>query len=271
MRTVNFSFSSSMCEEFISQQTRSRNTARLFDCRQNMSTCFECPDVLLSLCVICVFATLKVKQCWKYDNTGPPHFFYLNEQPRLKCKATHPHINTRSIMQDTEWLLQRMARLTDACSPDDAAAAPGASPATAEALVREAHRSFTGTYWTTHAVNRCSSFQHNPGVGQKTRNSTKRLKSEYLHEACQEWPHLLREVPGAAGRPAKFLRRTLHVDRMQEVIASVCAGNDTHTVADVFGTWDDWKWPEEQPGETSWDSLLQGETSQCSQQIPHVQ
>ena len=159
-----------------------------------------------------------------------------------------------------------MARLTDTSSPDDAVAAPGASPHTAETLVREAHRSMTNTYLTTHAVNRFS-FLHNPGVSTRTRNSTKRLRSEYLQEACQEWPHLLREVPGAAGRAAKFLRRSLDVDRMQEVITSVCAGHDAVTVADVFGAWDDWKWPEEQPGETSWDSLLQGRSLQSSQQI----
>ena len=53
---------------------------------------------------------------------------------------------------------------------------------------------------------------------------------------------------------------------MQEVITSVCAGADA-VIADVFGTWDDWKWLEEQPGETSWDSLLQGRSLQCSRQI----
>ena len=156
-------------------------------------------------------------------------------------------------LQDTQWFLQRMARATDANSPDeDSSATPVTTSQNAEALVLETHRGLTTKYLTTHAVNRFSA-QNNPGVGRRQSKSNKRLRSECLQEACRAWPHLLREVP--AGKASKFERRAVRVDHMNQILEAVC---DDLDVQEVFGAWDDWKWPEEAPGEATWDSMCEG-------------
>ena len=85
-------------------------------------------------------------------------------------------------------------------------------------------------------------------VGQRQSKSNKRLRSECLQEACRAWPHLLRGSAGGKGFQVE--RRAVHVNHMNQILEAVC---DDLGVQEVFGTWDDWRWPEETPGEATWD------------------
>ena len=154
-------------------------------------------------------------------------------------------------------MLHRMARLTEAATPDDmqadgAVAPPRAAGCQAEALVREVHQRLDKNFFAPFAVDRLSLI-HNPGVGSKAKSSTKRLRSECLQDAIAAWPHLIRQAPDTVGGRMKFQRRMCHVAVMENILAEL-----TDEPAQVFGDWSTWAWPREATGEAVWDSFYEG-------------
>ncbi|CAJ1383870.1 unnamed protein product [Effrenium voratum] len=143
--------------------------------------------------------------------------------------------------KDTKWLLQRMARATTAASPDelrDNAPQPiGGAPAEsfgqagavgqAQRLVLETHAAISVEFFTPHLINR-TAVPSNPGTAS--------LKSK------------------GGEAILRFQRRPLVVDRVDDALRRSCESPE-----DVFGSWSDWKWPETQPAEPSWDELCDGQ------------
>ena len=165
------------------------------------------------------------------------------------------------VLEDTQWFLRRMARLTDATTPDVDSDPSGPAEdiadteiVQAEKLVREVHAAMTGPFFPPYTVNRFAAVS-NPGVGQKTKGSTKRLRSECLQDASLRWPHLVRTVLQPAGKSLKFQRRSVNVVKMERTLGSLC-----DAPCEVFGTWEQWAWPEDVTGEASWDPFCSGET-----------
>ncbi|CAK9005878.1 unnamed protein product [Durusdinium trenchii] len=99
------------------------------------------------------------------------------------------------------------------------------------------------SFFPPYTVNRFAAVS-NPGVGQKTKGSTKRLRSECLQDASLRWPHLARTVLQPAGKSLKFQRRSVNVVKMERTLGSLC-----DAPCEVFGTWEHWAWPEDVTGE----------------------
>lgn len=159
--------------------------------------------------------------------------------------------------QDSQWLLERMARLTEAATPDELEAQEQNQETTttaipAEKLVREVHTLTSQATLVPSIVNRLP-LTHNPGVGSKTGKSNKRLRSECLQEAASTWPHLIRQCPDAVGGRVKFQRRMCDVKRMEQIFAELA-----HQPETIFGNWNQWTWPTDAPGEATWDNLYEG-------------
>ena len=165
------------------------------------------------------------------------------------------------MLQDSLRLLQRMARLTEAASPDDMQTESVADPAKAagtqaEALVREVHTMLQNQSFAPFAVNRLP-LVHNPGVGAKTKHSAKRLRSECLQDAVKQWPHLIRQETDTAAGKIKFQRRMCDVALMEKIFAAL-----TREPAQEFGDWSAWTWPRQATGENAWDNFYEGPSCQ---------
>lgn len=168
------------------------------------------------------------------------------------------------VLEDTQWFLRRMVRLTDATTPDvdSDPSGPAEDIADTDCASREiGARSACSHDWSffpPYTVNRFAAVS-NPGVGQKTKGSTKRLRSECLQDASLRWPHLVRTVLQPAGKSLKFQRRSVNVVKMERTLGSLC-----DAPCEVFGTWEHWAWPEDVTGEASWDPFCSGEMwTQC--------
>ncbi len=164
--------------------------------------------------------------------------------------------------QDTQWLLARMTRTIDKLHPDDdeksdlAMAHPANSAA--ETLVRQTHAAIDQKFFPQHLVNR-TSVQQNPGVGQRKAGSNKRLRSECLQAAVEEWPHLIKLLPSQPNKAARFQRRMIDLERFETSMAGVA-----EEPCKVFGTWKDWAWADF-TGEQAWDPVCQGVGSSAAQ------
>jgi hypothetical protein len=124
------------------------------------------------------------------------------------------------MMNDTEWLLKRMARATSADNPDDPT--PEAQPhacssnaSKAEALVRETHLAIAQPVFTAWTVNR-TPLKSNHG---SCRGKDKKLKSQYLEEAIVHFPHLVRvESKDSDSSSTRFERRVVDLPKLESAL-----------------------------------------------------
>ena len=171
------------------------------------------------------------------------------------------------LTQDTQWLLARMTRTIDKLHPDDdeksdlAKAQPANSAA--ETLVRQTHAAIYQKFFPQHLVNR-TNVQQNPGVGQRKAGSNKRLRSECLQAAVEEWPHLIKLLPSQPNKAARFQRRMIDLERFETSMTGVA-----EEPCKVFGTWKDWAWADF-TGEQTWDPVCEGVGSWAASFVSYV-
>ena len=160
--------------------------------------------------------------------------------------------------KDTEWLLRRMARLTETMSPEDEIEKGEEGEQVlvlgkeAERLVRGTHVAIVQPFFPGHLVNR-TAVACNPGVASKRARSDKKLKVDCLLDAIALFPHLIRQVEPKA--PLRFQRRMVHLQAFEDGLQRIAGQN----VTPVFGTWEQWSWTTG-TGESVWDDVCQGMT-----------
>ncbi|CAE7300863.1 unnamed protein product [Symbiodinium necroappetens] len=190
-------------------------------------------------------------------------FPYMTRRTPSQWYEALAHVATGSqTAKDTDWLLRRLARVTDTSSPDEQPEGPknscgSAAAAAAERLVREAHSLVTTAFFAPSAINRVAA-DYNPGVGARSKGSTKKLRVEYLQEAIQKWPHLIRQCSAVAGKQLKFQRRSVDPVAMDLALQLEDDGPEA-----VFGTWAEWTWPTDLTGEPIADIFYEGEDAKA--------
>ena len=160
--------------------------------------------------------------------------------------------------KDTEWLLRRMARLTETMSPEDEIEKGEEGEQVlvlgneAERLVRATHGAIVQPFFPGHVVNR-TAVACNPGVASKRSKSDKKLKVDCLLDAIALFPHLIRQVEPKA--PLRFQRRMVRLQAFEDGLQRIAGQN----VKPMFGTWEQWSWTTG-TGESVWDDVCQGMT-----------
>ncbi|CAE6948302.1 unnamed protein product [Symbiodinium sp. CCMP2456] len=127
-----------------------------------------------------------------------------------------------STAKDSEWLLKRMNRSTDACCPEDLESQDtfdhkDKRRTTSEKIVRETHNVVDQEFFSAADVNRLT-VPSNPGAvlpkGGKAQAGGKKLRVDFLKESIQLFPNLIRLVAGQTRQGVsldRFQRRQIDV------------------------------------------------------------